>query len=80
MLAVTDVKSFVITDIIELGLPFTDPIGDGPTIQASNNVSKKAALSISLRMHLYKCWQYCKATAKKNKKTGGGAVWIHAEP
>ncbi|KAF3922187.1 hypothetical protein ABW21_db0206729 [Orbilia brochopaga] len=26
-------------DIIELGLPFTDPIGDGPTIQGSNTVA-----------------------------------------
>ena len=26
-------------DIIELGLPFTDPIADGPTIQRANTVS-----------------------------------------
>jgi tryptophan synthase len=26
-------------DIIELGMPFSDPIGDGPTIQRSNTVS-----------------------------------------
>ncbi|KAK9463587.1 tryptophan synthase beta subunit-like PLP-dependent enzyme [Lipomyces oligophaga] len=26
-------------DIIELGLPFSDPIGDGPTIQGSNTVA-----------------------------------------
>ena len=25
-------------DIIELGVPFTDPIADGPTIQTSNTV------------------------------------------
>jgi tryptophan synthase alpha subunit len=25
-------------DIIELGMPFSDPIGDGPTIQRSNTV------------------------------------------
>jgi hypothetical protein len=28
-----------LADIIELGLPFTDPIADGPTIQKSNTVS-----------------------------------------
>jgi tryptophan synthase alpha subunit len=27
-----------VEDIIELGLPFTDPIADGPTIQKSNTV------------------------------------------
>ncbi|RVD82378.1 uncharacterized protein DFL_006804 [Arthrobotrys flagrans] len=26
-------------DVIELGLPFTDPIGDGPTIQGSNTIA-----------------------------------------
>lgn len=26
-------------DIIELGMPFTDPIADGPAIQYTNNVS-----------------------------------------
>ena len=25
-------------DIIELGVPFTDPIADGPTIQTANTV------------------------------------------
>jgi len=26
------------TDIIELGMPFSDPIADGPTIQTANTV------------------------------------------
>ena len=27
------------TDVIEMGIPFTDPIADGPTIQKANTVS-----------------------------------------
>lgn len=33
-------------DIIELGLPFTDPIADGPTIQLSNNISLQNGVTI----------------------------------
>jgi len=33
-------------DIIELGLPFTDPIADGPTIQFSNNIALKNGVTI----------------------------------
>lgn len=32
-------------DIIELGMPFSDPIGDGPTIQRSNTVSPEISFS-----------------------------------
>jgi tryptophan synthase alpha subunit len=28
----------ICVDLIELGMPFTDPIADGPTIQKSNTV------------------------------------------
>ena len=34
-------------DIIELGLPFTDPIADGPTIQHSNNIALKNGVTVS---------------------------------
>lgn len=29
---------YLLLDIIELGVPFTDPIADGPTIQTANTV------------------------------------------
>lgn len=32
-------------DIIELGVPFTDPIADGPTIQTANTVSTPDAMT-----------------------------------
>ena len=33
-------------DVIELGMPFTDPIADGPTIQASNVVALKNGVNL----------------------------------
>ncbi|KAL9622306.1 MAG: hypothetical protein Q9160_003317 [Pyrenula sp. 1 TL-2023] len=35
------------SDIIELGLPFTDPIADGPTIQKSNTVALKNGVTVT---------------------------------
>lgn len=34
-------------DIIELGLPFTDPIADGPTIQKSNTVALENGVTVT---------------------------------
>jgi tryptophan synthase len=34
------------SDVIELGLPFTDPIADGPTIQKSNTIALKNGVSV----------------------------------
>lgn len=35
------------TDIIELGIPFTDPIADGPTIQKANTIALKNGVTVS---------------------------------
>ncbi|KAJ5569822.1 tryptophan synthase beta chain [Penicillium hispanicum] len=39
-------------DIIELGLPFTDPIADGPTIQKSNLKALKNGVTISSMLEM----------------------------
>ncbi|KAK5653430.1 hypothetical protein OQA88_8915 [Cercophora sp. LCS_1] len=39
-------------DIIELGVPFTDPIADGPTIQTSNTVALKNGVTIELTLQM----------------------------
>ncbi|KAK6345449.1 tryptophan synthetase [Orbilia javanica] len=41
-------------DVIELGLPFTDPIGDGPTIQASNTIALKNNVNVSTVLSITK--------------------------
>lgn len=41
------VDNFWSTDIIELGLPFTDPIADGPTIQKSNTIALKNGVTVT---------------------------------
>jgi tryptophan synthase alpha chain len=35
-------------DMIEIGMPFSDPLADGPTIQQSNDVALKNGMSIKL--------------------------------
>lgn len=39
-------------DIIELGMPFTDPIADGPTIQIANNVALANGVNTSVCIDL----------------------------
>lgn len=38
----------VVLDVIEMGIPFTDPIADGPTIQKANTVSIGYKLQVNL--------------------------------
>jgi len=40
------------TDIIELGLPFTDPIADGPTIQKSNLKALENGVTITSMLEM----------------------------
>lgn len=39
-------------DVIELGLPFTDPIADGPTIQKANTVRRHLIFRSCLLIYL----------------------------
>ncbi|KAK0613679.1 tryptophan synthase beta subunit-like PLP-dependent enzyme [Immersiella caudata] len=39
-------------DVIELGVPFTDPIADGPTIQTSNTVALKNGVTIQSTLQM----------------------------
>lgn len=41
-------------DIIELGMPFTDPIADGPTIQQSNVIALENKVSLTCTLDLVK--------------------------
>jgi len=41
-------------DVIELGIPFTDPIADGPTIQTANTVALKNGTSIKTCLQMVK--------------------------
>lgn len=41
-------------DVIELGIPFTDPVADGPAIQAANNVALKNGVSVHACLDLIK--------------------------
>ena len=40
------------TDIIELGVPFTDPIADGPTIQKANTKALANGVTVSSTLEM----------------------------
>lgn len=50
-------------DVIELGMPFTDPIADGPTIQKANTVALKHGVTV------VDCLQMVRDARKKGLKT-----------
>jgi tryptophan synthase len=39
-------------DIIELGVPFTDPIADGPTVQKANTVALKNGVTTAMCLQM----------------------------
>ncbi|KAI0121381.1 tryptophan synthetase [Xylariales sp. AK1849] len=39
-------------DVIELGIPFTDPIADGPTIQTSNTIALKNGVTVGSMLQM----------------------------
>ena len=49
-------------DIIEIGIPFSDPVADGPTIQESNKVA------LGNGMHLHLLIEQVREIRKENKK------------
>lgn len=50
-------------DVIELGMPFTDPIADGPTIQKANTIALKHGVTVTA------CLQMVRDARKKGLKT-----------
>lgn len=41
-------------DIIEIGIPFSDPVADGPTIQASNKIALDNGMTVKLLLEQVK--------------------------
>ena len=44
-------------DIIELGLPFTDPMADGPTIQAAGQRSLEGGMTLEKTLEMIRCFR-----------------------
>ncbi|CAK7264361.1 anthranilate synthase / indole-3-glycerol phosphate synthase [Sporothrix epigloea] len=42
------------TDVLELGVPFTDPIADGPTIQTANTIALKNQVTLAQVLEMVK--------------------------
>ncbi len=41
-------------DMIEIGMPFSDPLADGPTIQEANTIALQNGMSVKLLLHQLK--------------------------
>ena len=61
-------------DIIEIGIPFSDPIADGPTIQAASN------MALSKGMTPEKALQSCKKCQKAASKPSFGCNDLFKHP
>src|SRR5690606_29040209 len=44
-------------DIIELGMPFSDPMADGPAVQASSLRALKAGMTLTKTIHLVRAFR-----------------------
>ena len=44
--------AYPLLDLIELGLPFTDPIADGPTIQKANTQALKNGVTVTSTLQI----------------------------
>ena len=50
-------------DVVELGMPFTDPMADGPAIQMSSQRALKAGQTLKKRSPL--CARFAKTTRRR---------------
>lgn len=81
------------TDIIELGVPFSDPIADGPVIQKANTVSQVEGrhavweadeqIAIENNVHYEDCLRYVREARAQGLKApvvfmGTSASWSSA--
>ena len=60
------------SDLIELGMPFTDPIADGPTIQKSNTQALKNGVTVT------SCLQTVRDARKVATVAGFGPRFLHS--
>lgn len=49
-------------DIVELGIPFTDPMADGPTIQAADNRALAAGMSLAKVLEMVRAFRATNTT------------------
>ena len=58
-------------DLIELGVPFSDPLADGPTIQHSTQVALEQGMTVA------GCLEMRRATARRGRDAAAAADGLH---
>ena len=64
-------------NVIELGVPFTDPLADGKAIQDANNVSSRSRTFIPVDPVQFRC-DYSKSTMHRRSRSSGGIAFLAA--
>ena len=63
-------------DVIELGLPFTDPMADGPTIQAAGQRALDGGMTLQRTLDLARAFRDAAGLVNQKVATASDELWL----